>query len=366
MSKPKYLFVARGPGEAGQARSLAKYISSKGGTILFGLLEKRNLHFFASDKNFKIFLTETPQKLKEVVEKEKPEALLLFNSKIWGGEFLEKPPFEKPPVSVCVDSNWLFNEKKYPHRFVKWTDRYLVLFPKKIFQLGLEKNGGDFVIAPYVLNKIIPVGFIPSYKKPSSTKLSMLRAKYKIKKDEKFIFSYFSGFGAGHRVFAFNNLVASIERLIKKGRKIKVLYVGPTKDINRKLLQKEWLQTEEKLPANEYFLTLASCDLVFQHQGMVTLAQAISAEVPVICNVHLLKDEEPPKVHFWEVNPFARTGACKMFSKSTPIKEITQTIEKLLYNNTAIKKMLKAQRSILEKGEEKSFQITRKLINKKI
>lgn len=365
MSKLKYLFVARGPGEAGQARSLAKYISGKGGIILFGLLEKKNLHFFASDKNFKIFLTETPQKLKGVVEKENPEVFLLFNSKIWGGEFLEKPPFKKPAVSVCVDSNWLFNEKRYPHRFVKWTDRYLVLFPEKIFQLGLKKNAGDFVIAPNTLKKIIPVGFIPSYKKPSSAKLSRQRVKYKIQKDEKFIFSYFSGFGAGHRVFAFNNLVASVERLVKRGRKIKVLYIGPFNGLNPKHLQKKWLLPIEKLPADEYFLTLASADLIFQHQGMVTLAQAISAGVPVICNVHLLTDEKPPRIHFWEVKPFARAGACKMFSKSTPIKKISQTIEKLLYNNIAIKKMLKAQRSILEKGEEKAFQIIKKLTNKK-
>lgn len=367
----KYLFVARGPGEAGQARSLAKYVATKGGVVLFALLQKENLHFFSHDKNFQLFLTETPQRLKRVIAKEKPEVFLIFNSKAWAANkaFREKPLFKKPCLTLCVDSNWLFNNKKYPNfPFIPWADKYLVLFPKKIFELGLKKNGGGFVIPRPTLKQVIPVGFIPTYPKVPAKERERIRKKYKVQKDEKFIFSYFSGFGAGHRVFAFNNLIASVDRLIKKGRKIKVLYVGPTEDIDEKKLSKTWLLKEEKISAKEYFVVLSASDLVFQHQGMVTLSQAISAGVPVIANVHLLKELPPSvqKLHFWEVAPFDKAGSCKMFSKSTTLKKIGLEIDKLLYNTAAIKKMTKAQRAIFEKGEGRAFSIIQKLLKEKI
>jgi len=365
--KTKYLFVARGPGEAGQARALADYISKKGGKILFSLHQKEYLFFLSRDKQFKIFVIENPKALKKIAEKEKPDVLLLFNSKMWGGEFSENPGFKKPKLCLAIDSNWLFNDKKYPrYPFVKWVDRYLVLFPKKIFELGLKERGGDFILQKNILKKVIPVGFMPSYEKPHQKTIAALRKKYNLGKQEKLIFSYFSGFGAGHRIFAFENLVSAVEKLVARGRKIKVLYLGPTKDLDPAKLKKDWLVKKESLPAEEYFLTLASSDLVFQHQGMVTLAQAISVQIPAICNVHILKDEDLPKIHFWEVRPFAKVGACKMFSKSTPIKKISQEINNLLFNRAAIKKMTKAQESILENGEANAFSIIKKLTAKKI
>lgn len=364
----KYLFVAMGPGETSQARALAKYIEKKGGEILFALHQRKNLHFLVEDKKFKIFLTENPQKLKRIVEKEKPDILLLFNSKMWGNfrEFFETPPFKKPTLALCLDSNWLFNDKRYPaFRFIKWVDKYLVLFPKKIFESGLKENSGDFVIPKNVLQKIIPVGFIPSYKKPSQKSILKIRKKYGIQKNQKFIFSYFSGFGAGHRIFAFNNLFLAIEKLIKKGRKIKVLYVGPTHDLDPEKLKKNWLLKEEFLSAKEYFLTLSKTDLIFQHQGMATLSQAIAAQVPVICNVHILKERVLPKLHFWEVSPFKRAGVCEMFSKSTPIGKIAKTIDELLFNEKKRREMQKKQKLIWKNGEEKAFKIIKNLLKEK-
>ena len=367
LNKIKFFFVSRGPGETGQARALAKYIEKKGGKILFGIKEKRNLHFLKGDKNFKIFLVPEIESLKKVVEREKPQVLLFFNSKIWGGEFIEKPPFKKPQVSVTVDSNWLFNEKKYPkYPFIKWVDTHFVLFPEKIFKLGLKKFGGNHVIDSQTMKKIIPVGFIPSYKKPKREIIQRKRKEYQIKSGEKFIFSYFSGYGADHKVWAFNNLILAVERLIKKGRKIKVLYVGPTEDLDPKKLKKKWLIKREKLSSKEYFLSLACSDLVFQHQGLVTLSQAISAQIPVIANVSLIKREALIRIHFWEVKPFERAGVCKMLTKTTPIKRIARTIEMLLYNKRKRNSMIKQQRLIYKEGEKKAFEEIKKLLKQKL
>jgi len=366
----KYLIVGMGPGETSQARALAKYIARKGNVILFAVRKKTNIHFVENDKEFKVFLTENIQDLVNLVEEEKPDVFLLFNSKMWGSKgFAENPPFQKPKVCLSVDSNWLFNNKKYFPNFQSntWMDKYLINLPKRIFEKGLKKNGGGFVIPPERIREMIPVGFIPSYKKPSREKIKSLRKKYRIKKDEKFIFSYFSGFETGHRIFAFNNLIRSVDILVKKGLKIKVLYIGPTSDIDPKMLNRDWLIREERIPTNEFFETLSSSDLVFQHQGMVTLAQAISASIPVICNVHLLTmySHKVSKLHFWEVEPFDKIGVCKMFSKSSPIKEISQEIKKLLYDNKVIEKMKKNQKIILEEGEPKAYQIINNLLDEK-
>jgi len=367
--KIKYLFVARGPGETSHARALAKYMARMDEKVLVCLLQKKNFHFLSRDKEIKTCLTETPKKLKKIIEKENPNALLIFNSKTWGGtdNFLEKPPFKKPSLVIGVDSNWLFNNKKYPaYQFIEWCDKYLILFPKKIFELALKEKGGDFIISKKILKKIIPVGFIPSYKKPSRKTVAKIRKEYKVQKNEKFIFSYFSGFGAGHRIFAFNNLIKSVERLIKKGKKIKVLYIGATDNLDQNKIKKDWLIIKENLSSHKYFLTLASSDLVFQHQGMVTLAQAISAQIPVLCNVHLLKGRPILKLHFWEVGPFKRAKVCEMFSKTTSIKKISQKIEELLYNPVSRKKMQKKQKLIFEDGEKKSYKIIKKLLKEKL
>lgn len=355
-----------GPGETGHAIALARYISKRGGKILFALKQEKNLNFLLEDRNFNVFFTPTPKELKKIIKKERPDVLLIFNSKIWGSRFenfLNKTPFQKPPFTVCVDSNWLFNDKKYPDfKFIKWADEYLIVFPKKIFELGLKKNKGTYIISRSFLKKISPIGFIPSYQKPARKEILKIRKKYKIKSDEKFIFSYFSGLGAGHRTWAFENLIRATDKLIKKGRKIKVLYLGPTEDLNQEKLKRKWLIKIRELPASEYFLTLSSADLVFQHQGLVTLVQAISAQVPVIANVSILKSKIP-KNHFWEVNPFVKVGTCIMLSKSTPTKKISQSINQLLFDKKSIEKMKEKQKLIFEKGENKSFEIIKRKIS---
>jgi len=355
ISSYKFCFVSRGPGETGQARALARFLSKKGGKILFCVHQEKNLHFLKDEENFKIFLTQNPKKLKEIVEKEKPEFLLLFNSKLWDENFKKEPPFEKPKFVFCFDSNWLFNSKKYPaYDYVKWAQKYFLLFPKRIFELGLKEFGGNFEIEKEAMEKIVPIGFIPSYS-PISKKMRIKKRKeLKVKEGEKLIFSYFSGFGAGYRKWALENLIKALDFLTKK-RKIKAIYVGPKIEIER-----PWLIKKDFLSAKEYFEILSSCDLIFMHQGMVTLAQAISSQIPVICNVSILK-KELPRLHFGELLPFKKAGVCEMFSKTTKIKKIEKRIEELLYNKKEAEKMKRKQKEIFEKGEENFFKELKKI-----
>ncbi len=345
----KFCFVSRGPGETGQARALGKFLAEKGGEILFCLHQEKNLFFLKDDKEFKVFLTPRPEDLKKIVEKEKPEFLFLFNSKMWDNEFKKVCPFEKPNFVFCFDSNWLFNSKKYPaYDYVKWADKYFILFPQKIFNLGVKEFGGNFEIEKDIKEKLIPIGFIPSYLPISKEKKVKTKKELGIKSNEKLILSYFSGFGAGYRDWALENFKKAMDLLVKKKKEIRAVYIGPKIE-----KEKNWLIQLEGVSAKKYFEILASSDLVFMHQGMVTLAQVISCQIPVICNVSVLKTEFLPKLHFWEVLPFKKAGVCEMFSKTTKVEKIAKKIEELLYNKKEIEKMRKKQKEIFERGEEK-------------
>lgn len=365
--KIKFLFVSRGPGETSQARALARFIYQKGGKIIFALHQKINFHFLEKDRKiFSVFLTENPEKLKGLLKIKKPDVILFFNSKMWGKyrEFQQIPPSPKPLV-LCVDSNWLFNEKKYHfYNFIEWADSYLINIPEEIFNFGLKEKGGNFSVSPEIKNKIKPVGLIPYYRKISLNKKIEIRKKYKIKENEKLIFSYFSGFGAGHRIWALDNLLKSAEKIIKKGFKIKLFYLGPVENIDPKKLKKDWIILKKSLGADEFYSILASSDLIFQHQGLATLSQAISAQVPVICNVSRLSKEKLPQIHFWELKPFEKAGVCSLFSKSAPTEKINQEIIKLLFDGKKIEKMKKAQKKYHFSGEEKTYKIIKNLYEK--
>ena len=352
-----------GPGETSHAYALALALSKKGANIYFCVRKKENMFFVKNKSSFKVFLTPNPISLKKIIEKEEPHVLLFFNSKTWGRRklFSEKPLFKKPPLVFCVDSNWLFNERKYPiFKYIKWADNYLITFPEEIFQAGLKKNKGDFIVSPEILEKIVPIGFVPSYAKPSKKIIKKIRSEYSIGSQDKLIFAYMSGFGAGYRFWAFENLIRATKRLIKKNYKIKVLFIKPDNGYSEKIPTYDWLIIKENLSAEMFFLSLASSDLVFQHQGLATLAQSISAKVPVIANVSSV-GQHIPRLHFYELNPFKKLGLCKLFSKSTQNKKISDTIESLLFDFKERKKIIDKQKLYYEKGEENFLKLMMKL-----
>ena len=357
-----------GPGETSQGRSLAKLVAKDGNEVIIAVRQKNNLGFFTKDKKFKVFLVDSAKKFDRLFKKEVPDVLVLCNSKsVRYYDNLSKKPLSAQTVFVSLDSNWLFLKGEEWYDFCEWLDKYFIVFSKKIFCLGLKKYGGNYYVPSKILKKIKTVGFVPSYNKIPLREKIKTRKKYKIKNDEKFIFSYFSGWGADHRHWAFDNLINSVEKLVKRGLKIKVLYVGPTDKIAPSKLQKKWLIVEgSHLSVEEFYCVLSSSDLVFQHQGLATLSQTVSAQIPTIANVMNLKDERHPRhAHAWEVGPFDKLGMCTMFYKDSPIIKISQEIEKLLYNQKEIEKMKKNQKRHYISGELNAHKEIQKLLNDK-
>lgn len=368
IKKNKFLFVAMGPGETAQGIGLANYAAGKGDSIVFVVRTKGSYGFAAEQiKGAKIFLAEDAESLKKIFEREKPDVLALCNSKLarYYDGFFMKSPSDKI-VSVSLDSNWLFDKDGGWYACADWLDKYFIIFPQEIFNSGLKKYGGNYGIHPEVAARIETVGFIPFFKKPSIKTRLGIRKKYKIKKDQKFIFSYFSGYGADHRSWAFNNLEKAVDILIQKGLDVKVLYVGAKNSLSADSIKKEWLVVEEKMNIKDFYFTLASSDLVFQHQGLGTLSQAFSASIPVITNVMDLSDEVRAKhAHAWELASFARLGMSDMLYRSTPTEEISQNIEKLLRDKEAIKKMKEAQKKYYFAGEPNAYKTIKQLLRNK-
>ena len=138
--------------------------------------------------------------------------------------------------------------------------------------------------------------------------------------------------------------------MISQGNKIKIVYTGSPID---RSLDQPYLQYLPKNSINieSFFTTLASTDLVFQHQGLGTLEQAIAAQIPIIANVN--KENRPyyPRLHEEEVKPFARLNLCRLLFKSTDSKVIENNIHDLLYNRQKIKKMKAVQEKYYSNGE---------------
>lgn len=360
----KFLIATMGPGETIQGIALYKYLLKKGADVAFSMRMKMNYVFFKNQgQKVRLYMAETPELFTNAFEKEKPDVLVLCNSKIvtYYKDFFQNPPLPKP-VTVTLDSNWLFLKNEPWYSFAEWADKYLIVFPKKIFNSGLKKYGGNYDIPDREMKKIEIAGFIPSFKKIPAKERLKIRKLYGIKKDEKIIFSYFGGFGAGFRPWALDNLMVSTARLIGKGHKIKIIYACRKANV-KNIEEKSWMIRKKSLSDKDFFSILSSADLVFQHQGLGTLAQAISARIPAIANVRDIQDEPYARhAHAWEIDPFVKAHVCRMFYRSTPIEDIENGIEELLYNKKEINKMKTAQKKCYIPGEPAAYKIIKKLL----
>lgn len=366
MKGKKFLFITWGPGETSQARGFARYVHHHGGQITFTISQKINLDFLKDDKNdFDIQYAQNVEELYALLALKKPDILVICNSKIWGSKsMIHIQPPNPRPLTLCIDSNWLFNPEQLPKfRFVAWADKYLINIPKKIFELGLVQHGGHFQLSEKIRSKIEPVGFIPFHHPLTTEERQAIRHRYKISKEEKLIFAYASGFGAGHHGWILETLRNAVLKLRSKHHPIKVINVIPQQCITPQLQSEPDWRLFTALSAQEYYQLVAASDLVFQHQGLATLAQAISAQIPTIANVEI----DPftptlPLIHFWEVDPFARAGVCRLHSNETSLQQVVESIETLLFNKTICRAMKKIQRQHHENGEMKAYAIAQELL----
>lgn len=357
MTNPDYLIFAMASGETSQAYSIAKYFISKGKKIDFVIgTEANKLYFSDHTIPFPYTVITQVKDFLEYANKIRPKHILFCNSKSFKHDrwFLELKPkqFEGVKIST-LDSNWLFNSSSIRFPYINWANRYFINFPKKLFDLGLKKNGGYFQISNEMLKKIQPVGFIPYYKKIPFEERMLIRKKLNITEEEKLIFCYFSGFGAAVRSWVLDNLVKALEKINNKT--IKVLAIGDLSNIKTSYLKKSYLIHYTINSLDDFYRIISSTDLIFQHQGLATLAQGLAANIPIIANVSIYEADEFPGLHPGEINPFKKLGLCEMFYKHSPIDTIANSIKSLLFDSNCRDVMMQNQSNLLSNGEESLF-----------
>ncbi len=320
----RFLVITMGPGETSQGAALGKYMIKAHHKVTFGLLLEENLHFLKRMSCSKVMFKNGTD-VKRHIASEKYDAVVFCNSKMFGVEpdFQNIPP-EKKPFCVSLDSNWLFNQaERFP--FINWLDRIYLNFPKDVFMYGLVEKGGAYIIPDKIKNIITTVGLIPSYSPLSHRMKTKIRKKLGVLQSEKLIFTYI-GSGVTFRDDYFQRFVQIFDRLHSRHKDIKVIYLSGEEP------KKPWVvKTGGNVDSQTFYEYLASSDLVFQHQGLGTLEQAISSMVPAVSNVSVMKPGEKIHTHAWEVKPFEKAGLCKMHYYSDDIAEVLKSIEQLLF-----------------------------------
>ena len=359
-----------GPGETAQAIALAQTAHKVGIECKFVITDIPSSNWVAN-KGFTqiIAIGSKPKRVTKyinqgysaeqatkIIELQKPNVLIICNSKAYSWGFIERPPKPKPLI-VSLDSNWLFgqyNDVKMP----EWIDKFLVIFPEQVFKKGLKQYGGHYEIEKKYLKKIIPVGFVPSYKKISAEDKNEIRAKFLIKRNEKLIFAY-TGSGISYRDKILNKIFKSLDALNNKGYKFKLIYTAAQK------INKPWAIFAKDFLSNpdNFNKALASSDLAILHQGQTTLFQAIRNKVPVISNIppkgkyHSGSYHKEYHTSFYEIKTFERLGACKAVLRNLPYTNLMKEIKNMLDNEKTVNEMRKNQEKIFKKGEKKALEV---------
>jgi len=342
----KVIFVVMGMGEYAQAQSFARTV----------LLNKGRVFFFTPFDNFyKVIKLDFPAKkianpklLKESIEKEGGDLLVLCNSKTTLPYLKQRPKNIKYIISL--DSNWLFGQiNKYKVR--KWIDKYIVVMPHKIFKYGLKNHGGHYQIDDYYLKKIYTPGFIPAgfsiFKrdKEEFLKENRIEARYKI-------FAYF-GKGLTYKKYGqhYFKKILPVLNSLNKELNFNLIIFGPT---FLKRYKYPWMKYVDWRGERYYEVAISISDLVIQHHGLGTLPKVIRQNKPVICftpNKPLRKITHSP---YYEINTFARLNLCEQLTLSCTEDEIKELIKEFLTGKDnglkKILKMKKAQRLIYQSG----------------
>lgn len=358
----KVLLFAHGSGETSHVYAIAKVLYRHKIKISIAIKKPETKRFLESFDGLGInHFARTPLELERVVKRVNPDVVIFCNSKL----FRKYPNFNKYKPKylnkvkvLTVDTNWLFDNEDTVFRFIQWADIYLIAFPKILFELGLKRHGGYFQINNTILKKMLPVGLIPSFRKTTQKEIAHIRKSYGIKGDVKLIFCYFSGFGAEGKPWILENLVNALKSLDILDS-VKIICSGNFAAINASYFHDHPSLVKANFRgADDFYHTLASSDLVFQHQGLATLAQAISVEVPVITNVRIYRDQKYPGLHPAEVEPFEKLNLCRMFYKNSPVESISDAIYDLLYGKKHANEMKTAQAKLhTSSGEEKILKI---------
>jgi len=356
----KICFFCIGSGETSQAVAVCKVARAKGHScVLIATNESGSTYAKSSGIETVEYLKwpirvgkkdvgYNPNEAKEIIEQSASDALVICNSKATSWGFITKRPNIKKIYSI--DSNWLFSQYK-DVQVADWIDTYFVTFPEKVFQAGLKGNGGPYTISKKILEKICPVGFVPSVKKVSESEKEEVRARYGSKYGEKLVFMY-CGWDEEYTQKLIVQYAKAIKGINGKRRyeKIKIVYAGKTDfKLDGAYCDNNYL----KNPSN-FQLVLSASDLVVAHQGMITLFQSIGAAVPIISNVPGKGKYHSGEYHtsYYETKILSSLNLCVALERFQSDEAIGNIVEKILFEKEARAKIVNAQNGMNALAEE--------------
>jgi len=352
----KLLIITMGPGETSQGVAFGAEAIRGKHDVTFGIILESNIHFLDGLSGIKKLILDNGEKIKQEIATGQYDVVVFCNSKTFGKdkEFHTKAPKNKPFV-VSLDSNWLFNQpEQFP--FISWLDKIYLNFPQDVYENGLISGGGQYFIPKDVSDRILPIGLIPSYKPLDEVEKEKVRNQLGLQLDQKLIFTYV-GSSVTYRKDFYQKYLTVFDTLYKQFPEIKVVFLSG-EEPNRPWIHK----TGGQASSDNFYKFLASADLVFQHQGLGTLEQAISAQVPVIANVLRPDEHEKTHTHAWEVEPFVRAGLCKMHYYDDETNKIIESIKSLLFSDSR-KNMIQTQKKHYSRGEETMLDDIKKLVS---
>ena len=342
----KIIFVVHGLGEYAQAQAVADLLQRKKENI-FLLSKDKLIKDIAFNDNFSIM--DEKDDINNILNKTEADALFLCNSHTNIPYNLSRP--NKIKKIFSLDSNWLFNNKKFNSQNLQkystypWIDTIYALFPKSIFDINLKENGGYYELEKYFKEKIYCPGFVPSGKSINFSEKQILRKKYNIADGKKVISFYF-----GDKAFHsdnYNGMVSETMRIIS-------LILNDLKTISKIDFEIKKLDSDvpDKRKSSVHFdEELSISDLVIMHYGYGTLARIFHKKIPVICFIPPVGNKDHS--NYFELSPLIKKNAIKHFFFDKFEKtELKDTIVSLLLNESAIKDSRHYQEDIFVAGEE--------------
>jgi len=344
----KILFVVKGLGEYSQAQPIAKIFQKNNEQISFITEDKFVKEIIINDR---FDLIEYSTNINSLLKEIKADALFLCNSHTTNIYQLERPKNIKKIFSL--DSNWLFNNKKYLDLGLKkfytyeWIDHMYVVFPKSIFEANLKENKGYYDIDKFFKNKIYCPGFIPSGETYSDIQKRSIKNKFNIRDDVKVISVYFGNHQFHSDVY--NQAVKDIEHKI--GTIINELHS------NNSIIDYQMI----KLNGNHIDLNIkdsisfdeeiAISDLVIMHYGYGTLPKIFHKQIPVISLIPKVNNDY--HTNFYELSPCIRKNALKyLIFDEFNIRELKELILSMIFDKNLIENIKINQKKLFEKGED--------------
>lgn len=349
----KIVFLVNGLGEYAQAFAVANaFVQDK--QEIFFISNRPFLNSLILKDGFTLRPIEDNEDAQTTIDSIQPDALFLCNSHTSRVFNLTRPKQVKKVYSL--DSNWLFNNKKYEElgmakfSVYEWVDTIFCVFPHAFFLSNLKQNGGNYDISETFLSKIINPGFIPSGIALSNTQKAKERRKLGLMTGEKLILIYLSR--AEFHSSEIKNHITEFERIISQTilnfeSKVKIQYI----DLTTKKNSLGYVFADNVLSSEQFDMIVSLADLFIMHYGYGTLPKLFHNEIPAICLIP--KSDNPVHSNLYELKPCIDQKAIDyIFFQELDETILSKKIRKLLFDIDTIRTTKEQQKALFLSGEK--------------